>query len=184
MADHGSHARHDRFAIADAIGDGAIPSTIGTCPACSALHIDLMTLQLAVRAAWTPRRERDLRLTVARATRLQRGRVRRLLETIGTPRDALTRPLALSFTGLGLAGLLLTAVPTGMSIGTNGAAAPVELDRTMVAAESAAPTAGASDPANEPGSTDPLPGLSAGLLAIGAAMFVVRRAARTRNGVR
>jgi hypothetical protein len=184
VGDHGSHARHDRFAIVDAIGGGAIPSTIGTCPACSALHIDLMTLQLAVRAAWTPRRERDLRLTVAGAARLQRGRVRRLLETIGTPRDALTRPLALSFTGLGLAGLLLMAVPTGMSIDANGAAAPVELDRTMVAAEPAAPIAGAVATLDEPASTDPLPGLSIGLLTIGAALFVVRRAAHTGNGVR
>jgi hypothetical protein len=96
----------------------------------------------------------------------------------------MTRPLALSFTGLGLAGLLLTTVPTGMSIGANGAAATVELARTTVAVEPAPPMIGAIDTLDEPVQADPLPGISIGLLTIGAALFVVRRAARTRNGVR
>jgi hypothetical protein len=183
VGDRGSHARHDRFAIAAAIGGGAIPSTISACPACSALQIDLMTLQLAVRAAWTPRRERDLRLTVAEAARLQRGRVRRLLEIIGTPRDALTRPLALSFTGLGLAGLLFTAVPGGMSMGASGGAAPADL-RPTIASETQLPIVGATDTHDEPVQADPRPGLSIGLLTIGAALFVVRRTARSLNRVR
>ncbi|HEV8281250.1 MAG TPA: hypothetical protein VGQ02_05290 [Candidatus Limnocylindrales bacterium] len=191
MADHGSHVRHDRFAIAGAIGGGALPSTIGSCPACRALHVDLLTLQGAVRAAWVPRRTRDLRLTIADPSRL-RHRWRRLVGMIGTPRDALTRPLALSFTSLGLAGLLLTAVPAGLPMGAAGAAAP-ELDRTMVAAGSLAPLSTVPQPPTIGGATaardeaappNPLPGLSFGLLTIGAALFVVRRVARGVGGVR
>jgi hypothetical protein len=192
VADHGSHARHDRFAIADAIGGGAFPSTIGSCPACRALHVDLLTLQRAVRAARVPGRTRDLRLTLADASRLQRQRWQRLVAMIGTPRDALTRPLALSFTGLGLAGLLLTAVPAGLPMGAAGGAAP-EQDRTMVAAGSAAPLSTAAQPPNTEPATgahdgaappNPWPGLSFGLLTIGALLFAVRRVARRVEGVR
>jgi hypothetical protein len=184
VADHGSHARHDRFAIADAVGEGAPPSTLWTCPACRGLHVDLVTLQLAVRSAWAPRRERDLRLTVADAARLQRRRWRRMLETFGTPRDVLTRPLALSFTGLGLAGLLLTAVPAGPSMGASGATTPAELNRTMIAVETPPPMSGATDTRDEPVPADPLPGLSIGLLAIGSSLLAVRRVARHVNAVR
>lgn len=188
MADHGSHARHDRFAIADAIGGGTLPATIGTCPACRSLHIDLLMLQGAIRSAWAPRGTRDLRLTVADAARLQRRHWRQLLGMIGTERDALTRPLALSFTSLGLVGLLLTAVPAGLSMTAGGAASSVELNRAAVTAESPVPLAtgiaapsdmaGTAvpvlDPAEQP---DPLPGLSIGLLTLGAALFAVRRVA-------
>jgi hypothetical protein len=57
-----SHARHDRFAIAAAIGGGLPPATLRTCPACGSLHRDLLSIQAAIRHAWTPRRPRDLRL--------------------------------------------------------------------------------------------------------------------------
>jgi hypothetical protein len=189
VADHGSHARHDRFAIADSIGGGTVPGTIGTCPACRALHIDLLTLQGAIRAAWVPSRTRDLRLTVADATRLHRRRWRRLFETIGTPRDVLTRPLALCFTSLGLVGLLLTAVPAGFPMGAGGAAAPAELNATKVTVESPAPSAATMTTPSDTAGTilrmdapterpNPLAGVSVGLLALGAALFAARRLAR------
>jgi hypothetical protein len=162
---------------------------MGTCPACRALHIDLLTLQGAIRAAWAPRRTRDLRLSVADATRLQRRRWRRLLEVIGTPRDVLTRPLALSFTTLGLVGLLLTAVPAGLSMSAGSAGAPAELNSTKVTDASAAPLAtGIAAPSVTAGTTapvrdhaeppNPLPSLSIGFLTLGAALFAVRRVAR------
>jgi hypothetical protein len=189
VADHGSHARHDRFAIADSIGGGMAPTTIGTCPACRALHIDLLTLQGAIRAAWVPSRTRDLRMTVADATRLHRRRWQRLFGAVGTPRDVLTRPLALCFTSLGLVGLLLTAVPAGLPTGAGGAAAPAELNATKVTVESPAPSAAAmttpsdtagttlrrDDPAERP---KPLVGVSVGLILLGTALFAARRLAR------
>lgn len=190
MADHGSHGRHDRFAIADSVGGGALPATIGTCPACRTLHLDLLTLQGALRVAWVPRRTMDLRLTLADAARLRRRRWRQLLGMVGSPRDALTRPFALSFTGLGLAGLLLTAVPAGLPMGAAGAAPQVELNGARVASESAPPTStvSAPDPAidirDEVRPPNLLPGLSVGLLMIGAMIFTVRRVARRVEGVR
>jgi hypothetical protein len=187
VADPGSHARHDRYAIADALGGGALPSTLAACPACRTLHGDLLALQLAVRAAWAPRRPRDLRLTTTDAIRLQQRCWRRLIGSVGTQRDALTRPLALSFTGLGLAGLLLTTVPAGLSMGASGAAgpaAPAELHKTMASPKTPSPVAGPTDARDEPMPADPLPGLSIGLLAIGAALFAMRHVARRVNGVR
>ena len=192
MADHGSHARHDRFAIADAVGGGALPSTLRTCPTCGTLHADLISLQRAVREAWVPRRTRDLRLTLRDATRLRKHRLRRLVERIGTQADPITRPLALSLTGLGLAGLMLSTVPSVFPMGSAGAA-PVELGRVP------APTIGpvSSPPSGVAGSamavaqvrdtTEPansLPGLSVGMLGIGTAIFIVRRVAHRPEGVR
>jgi hypothetical protein len=192
VADHGSHTRHDRFAIADAVGGGALPSTLRTCPTCGSLHADLISLQRAVREAWVPRRTRDLRLTVRDATRLRKHRLRRVLERIGTQGDPIMRPLALSFTGLGLAGLMLSTVTSVSPMGSAGAT-PGELGRAP------APTIGlvSSPPFDTAGSamavaqvrdtTEPansLPGLSVGMLGIGTAIFIVRRVARRPEGVR
>jgi hypothetical protein len=209
VADHASHARHDRFAVVDAVGGGALPMTIRGCPACGTLYADLLSLQHAVRNAWTPARPRDLRLTLADATRLQRGRWRRWLARIGGPTDALTRPLALSVTGLGLAGLLLTGVPP-LPLGSQ-AAGQAELHIAVIDAGSgASPAASAaaawapSNPADGPGRvatsnppdvslrTDsrvtepprPLLPVSFALVAIGAALFTLRRIAAALRPVR
>jgi anti-sigma factor RsiW len=186
------HARHDRFAIADAVGGGALPSTLRTCPACGALHADLISLQRAVREAWVPRRTRDLRLTLRDATRLRRRRLRRLVDRIGTQRDAITRPLALSFTGLGLAGLMLSTVPSVLPSGSAGAA-PVELGRAPastiwpVTSPPSDAAGSAMVAAHVPDTTEPassLPGLSMGMLGIGTAIFIVRRLANRPERVR
>jgi hypothetical protein len=185
VAEHGSHGRHDRFAIADAIGGGLAPASVRSCPACGALHADLLRLQLAVREGWVPRRPRDLSLTHEDARRLRRGGWRRFLAAIGTGRDAISRPLALSFTGLGLAGLLLATVPSTLPMAAG--AAPAEGMRTMTAA---AP-AGSGTPGEGPqdsGGSDPAPGalpaLSIGLLTIGAAIFAARRVASRSERMR
>jgi hypothetical protein len=202
VADHGSHGRHDRFAIAEAVGSGFVPMTLRSCPGCGALHADLLSLQRAVRDAWTPSRPRDLRLSVADALRLRRRSWRQRFATIGGPGDAFTRPLALSVTALGLVGLLLTAIPVGLPMGAAGAAS-TEFGRTTVAA-APEPSAAASGPevVSVPGGTivvdpgvavasvqdvrrgdepSPLPLLSAVLLVVGAAMSALRRlASRTR----
>jgi hypothetical protein len=202
VADHGSHGRHDRFAIAEAVGTGFMPMTLRSCPACGALHADLLSLQRAVREAWTPSRPRDLRLSVADALRLRRRSWRQRFALIGGPGDALTRPLALSFTALGLIGLLLTTIPLGLPMGSSGAASQ-ELHRTTVAV-APEPSPAASGPAaisasgatvaGDPGDAmasaqdarqvdppSPLPLLSAVLLMVGAAILVLRRlASRTR----
>jgi hypothetical protein len=202
VADSGSHGRHDRFAIAEAVGTGSLPMTLRSCPACGALHAELLSLQRAVREAWTPSRPRDLRLSVADALRLRRRSWRQRFALIGGPGDALTRPLALSFTALGLVGLVLTTIPVGLPMGSAGAAA-TELDRTTIAG-APEPSAVASGPAvvsvpsapvaGDPGVAvaslqdaaridppSPLPLLSTVLLVLGAATLGLRRlAARAR----
>ena len=130
----GPHARHDRFAIADALGGGSLPATVGMCPACGALHRDMLSIQTAIRHAWTPRRTLDLRLTTVHTARLRPLLWRRLLTVLGSSRDAITRPLAIALTSLGLAGLLAANVSVG-AIGlmgaSGGAASPASPESAM-----------------------------------------------------
>jgi hypothetical protein len=204
VADHGSHVRHDRFAIAEAVGSEFLPMTLRSCPACGALHADLLSLQRAVREAWTPSRPKDLRLSVADALRLRRRSWRQRFALIGGPGDALTRPLALNFTALGLIGLLLTTIPVGFSMDSAGAS--TELGRTTIAV---APEPSAADfgpavvsapgasVAGDPGVAktnaqdaqrvdppNPLPVLSAVLLVLGAATLGLRRLASFTRAMR
>ena len=183
MADRGSHARHDRFAVADAVGPGMIPTAIASCPSCGALHADLLAIRAAIRHAWIPGRPRDFLLSLDDAVRLRPPGWRRFLDAIGSSRDAFTRPLALSLTGLGLSGLLLTAIPAGsFGSATVGQAAPVtpEFDVTG----GLVPTMAAEECSASPTDDDPLAGLSAALLAAGGAIFLLRRVAPRVGGVR
>jgi hypothetical protein len=183
VGDHGSHARHDRFAIADAVGAGLVPTTIGSCPSCSALHADLHAIRAAIRHAWIPSRPRDFLLTVGDSTRLRPARWRLLFAAVGTSRDAVTRPLALSLTGLGLSGLLLTAIPVGAFGAATGGAAASRTPEVDVAGSHIA-TMAADDRAAVPADADPLAGLSAGLLAAGGGLFLLRRVASRVGRVR
>jgi hypothetical protein len=183
VADATSHARHDRFAIAASIGGGPRPATLGTCPACGALHRDLLAIRTALRHAWTPGRPRKLLLTAADAARLRRGPWRRLVEAIGSPADIVTRPLAASLTALGLAGLLLTAVPFGAPAGSGAVsieATPFAID---IGAASPAPADGREAAPPVPISASGIPSiaaLSGGLLGAGTGLFVARRVAGRR----
>jgi hypothetical protein len=154
---------------------------------CGALHADLLAIRDAIRRAWIPARPRDLRLTAADHARLRPSAWRRLLGAIGTSADNVTGPLALSFTGLGLAGLLLTAVPVG-SFGAATAGAPATIDPEVYVAGAASTsriTDGAvAGPASDPADPDPLAVLSVGLLAAGGAVFGLRRIAPHAGAVR
>jgi hypothetical protein len=182
VADHGLHARHDRFAVASATGGGAVPATVGACSSCAALHRDLLAVRDALRLAWTPTRHRDLYLTTSDAARLRStGWWHRTLEAAGTSMESVTKPLAVAFTGLGLAGLLLTAVPLGMSgAAIAEASALVVVDTVRVAVEPAPrPMPHAPDMAAT--ADQSLTVLSIGLLGAGGALFAVhRRASRAR----
>jgi hypothetical protein len=182
VAERGSHARHDRFAIADAVGAGIVPTTIGSCPACGALHADLLAIRTAIRHAWVPARRRGFLLSVGDGIRLRLPRWRVLLAAVGTSRDAVTRPLALGLTGVGLSGLLLTAIPVGaFGAATGGAAASMTPEVGVTAGQVATM---AEDRVAGTADDDPLAGLSAALLAAGGAMFLLRRATTRAIGVR
>ncbi|MEX2182885.1 MAG: hypothetical protein WEC14_00410, partial [Chloroflexota bacterium] len=115
MADH---ARHDRLRIAAAADRGAMPDDVAAaahqlaaCADCARLHADLVAIAAAIPAAAVPRRRREFTLTPADADRLRPSGLRRWLRVIGTSRDTVTRPLAIGFTTLGLAGMLLASAP-------------------------------------------------------------------------
>jgi len=124
VADPIDHARHDPLEVAAATDRGAsLPAILRMCGRCLDLYSDLAVLTAAVPSAAIPRRPRDFRLTTADAARLRSRGWRRFLEAFGSARDEVSRPIALGFATLGVAGLLLTAVPSILPMAGAGAAA-------------------------------------------------------------
>jgi hypothetical protein len=117
-----SHDSHDRLVIAArAAGDLNGPERVQadhlleTCPACRVLHDQLATIAAATRRLPAPARPPalDYRISADRAAALSRGAVwRRILRPFGRSGSGAVRPLAAAFTTLGLAGLMLAALPT------------------------------------------------------------------------
>jgi hypothetical protein len=180
VADRSAHAKHDRFAIADAaagaVPAGSAPALIASCQSCGALFADLIAIRAAIRDARVPSRTRDFLLTSADAARLRPVRWRRLLAAIGTQHDAITRPIAVTCAGLGLAGLLLTAVPVGDLAGAGAAqSAAGEVPYEVSIAGEPTPPVRTDKRVDHPVATAPLTGLSVGLLATGGAVFAARR---------
>jgi hypothetical protein len=148
------HATHDPLRVAEAADRaGRLPADLAACPDCVALHADLVALASALPASGVPARPRDYRLTPADAARLRPGGWRRWLGTIGSSRDVITRPLAIGFTTLGLAGLLVATVPgalpggAGTALAPEGGAPPTEL---AAGAPSMAPEAPAAEATSVP----------------------------------
>ena len=133
QATQATHATHERGLIAArAAGDLIGPeladadALLERCRACRALHDDLLAIAAATRALPAPARstELDYRISADRASRLRRGAFwRRLLRPFGRQGSPTVRPLAAAFTTLGLAGLMLVALPS-LQLGS-GAAAPL-----------------------------------------------------------
>ena len=141
------HARHDAALIAGhAAGDlsnldtAAAEALLTRCSSCAELHRDLIVISSATRALPpTANAPRDYRLTAEQAERLRRGSwVRGLLRPFASARSA-TRPIAATFTSVGVAGLLVaTFVPALLG----GAASAPSGDRQQAgAAATAGPTA-------------------------------------------
>ena len=205
-----AHGRHDRSLVAaqadrpaDRDGGTALGrALLAACVECARLHADLVALATALPTMATPRRTRDFALSAADAERLRPRGVRRWLALVGSSRDVLSRPLAIGFTTLGLAGLLVTTAPSVLPM-AGGAATPMPTDPTrleMAPAASAdggfqqgtgsgsettgeaplpvAPTV-APAVADDPGRL-PVVVLSGAFLALGGGLFVVRRRAVMR----
>jgi predicted lipid-binding transport protein (Tim44 family) len=144
-----AHATHDLTVVAALASRGPDPDELSaetarrqveSCTACRDVLADLVTLQAAIPATPTPARPRDLRLTQADADRLRRTGWRRFLGFFGSARDGISRPLAIGFTTLGLAGLMVATLPS-MSLG--GGAQSV-LAPAGASVEQAQPAAGAA----------------------------------------
>lgn len=140
----------DDFADGDRDRDRAI-ALVGSCPACAELQADLRAIVAATAGLPALRRTRDFRLTEADVARLRPTGWRGALARLGTPAFAFTRPLAAGLATLGVAGLLLVSLPTGLggsaSSRTETVAAP--------AAENAA--GGAATAARDAASGAPAP---------------------------
>jgi len=195
-----AHGGHDRLLIAATVGRGAqavappslAQALLAACTECARLHADLFALALALPIATTPARPRDFTLTAADAERLRPRGLRRWLALIGTSRDTITRPLAIGFTTLGLAGLLVATVPgalTGFGVTAIPSTVESSLQREVQSAASPAGTsdaglgdAGLGDTAAESLPLDPGPPpvvvLSVAFLAVGGGLFAGRRVAR------
>ncbi len=120
-----AHAAHDLTIIAALAArapdlsegqSGAAREQLAACGDCTDLLADLVALQTALPTTSTPARPRDFSLTSADAARLRNGGWRRFLGFFGSARDNISRPLAIGFTTLGIAGLLVAALPS-MSAG-------------------------------------------------------------------
>jgi hypothetical protein len=115
------HASHDLLLVAEAADrGGSLPPAVADCTDCIALHAELAAIAAAVPSASIPVRPRDFTLTEADARRLRAPAWRRWLAGLGTPRDTVSRPLAIGLTTLGLAGLLMATIP-GTIPGLGGA---------------------------------------------------------------
>jgi hypothetical protein len=146
---HPAHAGHDSFLIAaHATGDlqGTERETaarlLDDCPACATLYADLRTIARATRDLPTPPRPRDFRLTPDDATRLRPAGWRRILHALAGPSFAFARPMGAALSTLGLAGLMLTAIPGVQLSGAASAPAPDGQGQEFYPA--AAPTIGAT----------------------------------------
>lgn len=119
--DAGSHATHDRLAVAAlAAGDLSAPDLtrssdlVAACPDCGDLLAEIRSIGTATRhlppRTWVA--PRDFRISADQARSLARGAGwRRILRPFGRQGNAAVRPLAAMFSTLGVAGLLLAALP-------------------------------------------------------------------------
>ena len=184
MVDVASHGRHDRFAIAAALGGDMLPSTVRTCPSCGALHRDLLSIQTAIRHAWTPRRPRDLRLARGDLLAGPPSLWQRVIDAFGSSRDAVTRPLAAGLVSLGIAGVALANISLGVgggfgAAGASAAATPENRD-PVPAPDRSAPVDGEASALAPTG--DPLVVVSGVSLAAGGTILGLRHVASRRRG--
>jgi hypothetical protein len=119
-----AHAAHDTMLLA-ALADGAptgseraaAEALVDGCGLCAATFSDLVDLRSATQSMPTPPRPRDYQLTEADAARLRPAGWRRWVAAFASPRDLVSRPLAIGLTTLGLAGLLVAGAPSLMQGG-------------------------------------------------------------------
>jgi hypothetical protein len=186
------HVRHDPLRVAEAVDRGGrLAPVLLFCDPCGQLYADLLALTSSIAHAAVPPRPRDFTLRADDARRLRLNAWRSWWHSFGSARDAVTRPLAFGLTTLGLAGLLLTAAPTLIPMGS--AAAPPEADRVLSVGGSGAFAPLTVDPAASAPPEDiqvdvvaagpsSAAALAVGLLTAGGGLFAARRiAARSRR---
>ncbi|HTC85704.1 MAG TPA: hypothetical protein VK656_03315 [Candidatus Acidoferrum sp.] len=168
-----AHAGHDELLIAalaadDLEGDARIAAerTVENCTECRLLLDDLRAIATATAVMPTMPRPRDFRLSPDDAARLQPTGWRRFAAAFASTRFALTRPLAVGLSTLGLVGLLISAIPGQAGFFGSTASAPqanqyaTDLGEKSVHATDAGPSyaGGAPAPAASAGAvSSPIP---------------------------
>ena len=152
------HARHDALLVAAfAAGDLAdgererAAALVAECGECRSLHDDLLTIARATAALPAAVRPRDFRIAPEQAARLRPAGWRRFVAAFASPRLAMTRQLGVGLTTLGLAGLLISSIPSfslgGMAAGASPAPEHFSVDASQgeaAASPAAAPAASAA----------------------------------------
>jgi hypothetical protein len=139
------HAQHDLLLVASlAAGDLAgadrdyASAQIASCADCAELHADLILIARATAALPPAVAPRDFTLSPAQAAALRPVGWRRFVAAMSRSRPLMSRQLGVGLATIGLAGLLVSVLPS-MQLGGKSAAAPA-----LQAAPAAAPAAGSA----------------------------------------
>jgi hypothetical protein len=139
-----SHHDHDLALIAalaagDAQGRDHTRATelVTSCADCALVRDDLVALASSLHTLPAPRRTRDYRLTAEQAATLRPTGWRRLLGAFGGTGFRFATPVGTAMATLGIAGLLLSAVPSALPAGTTGDGTTTAGGAPAVASEAA-----------------------------------------------
>jgi hypothetical protein len=150
------HAQHDPLLVASLAADdlaGAdrdrANAQIATCADCAELHADLILIARATAALPAVVAPRDFTLSPEQAAALRPVGWRRLAAAISGSRPLMSRQLGIGLATIGLAGLLVSTLPS-IQFGGNRAGAPAG----QGAPGAAAPAAGAATSGGGETSTD------------------------------
>jgi hypothetical protein len=184
------HATHDPLRVAEAVDRGVRPApVVEFCARCADLYRELVALTAALPFAALPARRREFTLSAQDAGRLRARGWRTWWSQIGSSRDTVTKPLAVGFMALGLAGLLVTTAPMLASMsGSTGAAASIELGAAAASSEPPLRTKTAPAPGDvatevEADGASALV-VSGGLFGVGGGLFAMRRIAQRERRMR
>ena len=162
------HHQHDLALVAalaagDAQGRDHTRATqlVTDCTHCALVRDDLVALAAELRTLPAPRRTRDFRLTADQAAALKPTGWRRLLGVFGSSGFRFATPLGTTMATLGIAGLLLAAVPSLPGSGTTGEGAPGDGDAATSQVQIAAPARSAAAASSAPQPQGEMPSASA-----------------------
>jgi hypothetical protein len=159
------HVQHDLLLVASlAAGDLAgadrdhAAAQIASCADCAILHADLIAIARATAALPPAAAPRDFTLSPEQAAALRPTGWRRLVAAMSGSRPLMSRQLGIGLATIGLAGLLVSALPT-VQLGSS-AALPAALPAASAAAGQQAPgvvaaPAGTNDLAGEGAASAP-----------------------------
>ena len=161
------HVQHDPLLVASlAAGDLAgadrdhAAAQIASCADCATLHADLIAIARATAVLPPAVAPRDFTLSREQAAALRPGGWRKLVAAMSGSRPLMSRQLGIGLATIGLAGLLVSVLPS-VQLGSS-AALPAALPAASAAAGQQAPAvvaapAGSSDLAGEGASRAPAP---------------------------